>query len=95
MVWRTKDKLPLDENGVKSLIIISHGRFNTDNLYALKGTWLVQDGNPSIKEDKFTMVSEDGHYGKLDVADSLFKIDKVIAWCYASEIVNDYERYIH
>lgn len=95
MNWKTKDELPLDENGVKSLIIISHGRFNTSNLYPFKATWLVQDGNPCVREDKFTKVSEDGHYGKLDVANSPFEIDNVIAWCHSKEIVEDYERYIH
>ena len=93
MDWKNVKNLPLNECGVKKLVILTHGRLNSNTIFPCMGSWLVQKADGwEVESDDAVMVNDEGYYGKLNLADDWFPLNKVLAWCYADEIVEDYER---
>ena len=91
MIWKKADELPLDKCGMKKVLVLAKGKISGDTLYPCTASWLVQKTDNFITKNTSDVLANDsGYYGKLKIGNGYYAIDKIVAWCDGSEIVNDY-----
>ena len=93
MIWRNVNDLPLNECCIKKLVVLTHGRLDNNGIYLCTGTWLVQkveSHSDWLKKDETVISNDKGYYGKLKLSDICLPLNKIIAWTYASELIDDY-----